>query len=148
MDHGPLLAQKEIPLMGDETVSSLTEKVVTLGVPLLCETLKSYNEGAISPIEQNHDLATYCKILTREDGKMNLSDNPATLDRKIRAYNPWPGTWTMVTHDGKPLRVKILKAKLIEGKLEILEVQPEGKKAMSINDFLRGYGPILDFPLR
>ena len=143
MDHGPILAQEEIKLSPDETISTLTEKVVTLGDPLLRNTLKAFHEGSIVPREQDHDAATFCKILTREDGKISLSEDPIILDRKIRALNPWPGIWTLVEHDGKELRVKILKAKLSGGKLEILEVQPEGGKPMKIEDFERGYGKLL-----
>jgi methionyl-tRNA formyltransferase len=143
MDHGPILAQEELDIAADETVATLTDKVVILGEPLLRNTLKAFHEGNIVPREQNHDAATYCKILTREDGKIDLSGDPVILERKIRAFNPWPGTWTMVQHDGKELRVKILKAKLTDGKLDVLEVQPEGGKPMSIADFTRGYGKIL-----
>jgi len=143
MDSGPILAQEVIDLATDETVATLTEKVVTLGNPLLRATLKAFHEGNIIPREQDHSTATFCKILTREDGKIDLSSDPKILDQKIRAYNPWPGTWTLVQHDNKELRIKILKAKLVEGKLEILEVQPEGGKPMTAADFTRGYGKLV-----
>lgn len=143
MDHGPILAQEELDLTADETIASLTDKVVALGDPLLRNTLKAFHEGNLVPHEQDHDAATFCKILTRDDGKVDLKNDPIVLDRKIRALNPWPGIWTVVEHDGQPLRVKILRAKLIDRKLDIIEVQPEGGKPMSAADFMRGYGDIL-----
>ncbi|MFA5946762.1 MAG: methionyl-tRNA formyltransferase [Patescibacteria group bacterium] len=143
MDHGPILAQEELDIADDETVATLTDKVVALGEPLLRKTLKAFHEGNIVPVEQDHERATLCKILTRENGKISLSEDPIILDRKIRALNPWPGIWTLVKHDGKELRVKILRAKLADGKLDIQEVQPEGGKPMPIADFTRGYGKLL-----
>jgi methionyl-tRNA formyltransferase len=138
MDHGPILAQKAIALQPSETVESLTNTVVHVGVPLLLETLKTYHAGMIKPVEQDHSRATFCKLLTREDGQINLVDDPKILDQKIRAYNPWPGTWTILERAGKPLRVKILKAKLEQGMLELTQVQPEGGKPMTWADFERG----------
>lgn len=138
MDHGPILAQEELDIATDETVATLTDKVVALGDPLLRNTLKGFHKGNVVPQEQDHDKATYCKILTREDGKIDLSDDPIILEQKIRAFNPWPGTWTMLERGGEPLRVKILKAKLTDGKLDIIQVQPEGGKPMAWADFERG----------
>jgi methionyl-tRNA formyltransferase len=158
MDHGPILAQAEAPIMDDDTGGKLHDRLAKLGGETLPGILADYLDGKIRPREQNHEEATYCKILTRDDGKLDFSKPAQELERLIRAYDPWPGTWTEI--DGK--RLKILEAK--EGNvdrsqiigaflvrdgipcfacadgtvLEVKQLQPEGKKAMSGKEYLRG----------
>lgn len=161
MDTGPLLAQTEIDLAVDETSTSLTQKVINVSAPLLIETLKGYVAGTIVPIAQSADRVSICKILSREDGKIDWNESATVIDRKVRALNPWPGTSTIWMVNGKEINVKILKAtraestsqdigiprsesgKLLvdsaDGTLEVLELQPAGGKPMKGADFARGY---------
>jgi methionyl-tRNA formyltransferase len=163
MDHGPILAQEKFALEKTETIESLTKKVVHLGVPLLCDTLKAYHAGTITPVEQDHTAATYCKLLSREDGLITFAESAEAIERKVRAYNPWPGTSMTLLRNGEPLPLKVFSVSVPQlitrslaqreifidnGRLfigtsstpiEILELQPAGGKRMKTNDFLRGY---------
>lgn len=146
VDHGPVIAQKEIPLSQEETAETLTEKLSREAGLFLNETLPEYIQGKIKPQEQDHSKATFTKILKKEDGKIDFNKETAEeIERKVRAFHPWPGTWTMVNNK----RIKILKAKITEekedltvktkhGLLKLETVQPEGKKPMSGKEFLAG----------
>ena len=158
MDTGPILAQETISLDGDETYTSLQAKVHLHGPDLLIETLKRYAAGEITPIAQDNSRATLTSLLTRENGHVDWSSPMIQIERKVRAYNPWPGTWTMWNDK----RIKILKAQPSDfnaelepgtvqikddqifidcsnGTLEILELQIEGKAVMSSKEFLIGH---------
>ena len=99
------------------------------------ETIPKWIDGKIKPEPQDESKATYTKILKKEDGRIDWQKTPEEIERQIRALNPWPGTYTV--YNGK--RLKILKAEVLKGKLIIKEVQLEGKKPMSFEDFLRGH---------
>lgn len=143
MDTGPILAQKTVPVFPDDTTPTLTDRLAQIGAPFFLEVLKLYGSGAITPLAQDHTKSTITRMLDREDGKIDWKESPEMIERKIRAYTPWPGTYTEINHHGVPLRVKILKARLVDGELEFLEVQPEGRQVMSYEEFVRGYGPLL-----
>src|SRR3989338_7793433 len=97
MDHGPILAQETIGLDPRETIQSLRKKTTIFGVKLLLTTLKQIENDAINSKEQNHSQATYTKLLKLEDGKIDfMQESAEIIDRKIRALNPEPGTWTML----------------------------------------------------
>jgi len=155
MDHGPILAQELITLNGTETYPDLQATVHAVGCPLLVQTVKSYVAGNLQPKEQSHEDATFCKLLSREDGKIDWQESAEQIDAKRRAYTPWPGIWTQF--DDRVLKIHQLTISdkrlqpgeyLIEDNhlffgtattaLEITEVQPEGKQRMSASDFLRG----------
>jgi methionyl-tRNA formyltransferase len=140
MDSGPILAQTKFPLAADETQITLTEKIKEIGPAFLIGTIKKFAAGKIKPVPQDNSQATVCKILNRDSGKIDWSEPAETIERKIRAYYPWPGSWTEIEHGGKTLRVKILKASLREKRLIFLEVQPEGQRPMEYEEFVRGYG--------
>src|SRR3989338_853971 len=107
---------------------------------MLCDILKDYVEQKITLRPQDEACATICHELTREDGRVSLlSDTAVGIERKLRAYSPWPGIWTEVKHGQKTLRVKILKAKVVNNTLQIIELQPEGGKPMTLNTFKNGY---------
>lgn len=95
MDHGPLLSQIDIDLVNDETPESLTKKVVKVGAPALIDSLKKYVAGDLKPKEQDHEKATICKLLSKEDGKIDWSEPAKIIEQKLRAYTPWPGVWTV-----------------------------------------------------
>ncbi len=159
MDHGDVLAQKEIEIGPAETGGELHDRLSQLGAETLPDVLAGYLDSNITPQPQDHSLATYCKLLTRDDGKINWTKSSSEIERLVRAYNPWPGTWT--EWDGK--RLKILKTSSSDltspkspgephiqddslvvscgdGKvLEISELQPEGKRIMTAKEFIAGH---------
>jgi methionyl-tRNA formyltransferase len=160
MDHGDILAQKEIEINSDETSGKLHDRLAQLGAETLPDVLANYLNGKITPQPQDHSQATYCKILSRDDGKIDWTKSADEIDRLVRAYNPWPGTWTEC--DGK--RIKISKVetgnwKELDDKrvnfqivhdrlfivcgsksaLEILELQPEGKRVMTAKEYIAGH---------
>ena len=128
VDHGPILTKKKITISPDDTHASLIESLGKIGADLLLHTLPKYLEGTIKPKSQNHRMATFTKHITKLDGFIGLANlpYPEKLDRMIRAYYPWPTVWTKV--DGKII-------KFLPGDL----IQPEGKKPMTIREFLNGY---------
>lgn len=166
MDTGPILATKTISVESRETLETLTRKVMQVGPAFLLETLKKYIAGNLSPQAQDDQKVTYTKLLTREDGRINWHASAKKIDRLIRAYEPWPGTWTIWSRSGKPLRLKILSAHPSDEKgagtpgtvtitsrrllmtcgggssLEISMLQPEGGQPMSAEIFLRGYSDV------
>lgn len=133
MDHGPVLATAETPIKPDDTGGSLHDRLSLLGAELLPNTLADFLDGKITPQEQDHSLATQCGILTRDDGKIDWSKSAEEIERLVRAYNPWPGTWTMI--DGK--RLKILKAQVVRTKEKLISGDcfiSDGQPAVSCGD--------------
>lgn len=133
MDTGPILGQKTVEVMSDDTYLALAKRLQDVGGPFLVEILRTYASGAIKPIAQDDNNASITSLLDRESGKIDFSESLEDIDRKIRAYYPWPGCYTNVTHNGSELRVKLLPNQM---------VQPEGKKPMTMPEFERGYGTL------
>jgi methionyl-tRNA formyltransferase len=145
MDHGPILAQRIIPtsywpMRGSE----LDILLARAGGELVAEVLPKYLRGEITPVEQDHTKATKCQMFTKEDGLIDLSADPYANLLKIRAFEGWPGTYTYVTNQKSEMRnqkdtmrIKIIDAEILDGKLELLRVVPEGKKEMTFQEFLR-----------
>lgn len=142
MDHGPILSQTEIELHGDERARELEAKLAQIGAELLIKTIPSYIHGEIMPQEQEHDKATFTKLIKREDGFIDLEMPPEEIYRHYRAYDPWPGVWTTIRIKNQELRIKILDIELVDEKIKINKLQPEGKKPMTMEEFERGYGKI------
>lgn len=135
-DAGPILAQKEIPISQQDTCLSLTGKLANEGAMLLIPTIKKWLAGEIMPKEQDHSKATFTKLLKKSDGLIDWTKDAEYIGRQVRAYYPWPGTFTKMKN-GKIIKIK--KVKVENGALKILIVQPEGKKEMSWDAFLRGH---------
>lgn len=163
LDHGPIVAQKTIPV-GKKTYEELEKELAIEGGAFLADTLPHWIAGEIAPQEQNHANATFTKKITKEDGRLNWKESAETIARKIRALNPWPGTYTFWNQTEKPRRIRILKAHTIEssGKpgivfrvdsglgincrdsaLFIEALQLEGKKMIPSAEFTRGYPDII-----
>lgn len=135
MDHGPIVAQEKVELSEwPPKASELEELLARKGGEVLAEVLSKWIEGEITSKEQDHGKATLTQKITKEDGLINLDDNPYQNLLKIRAYEGWPGTYFFV--DGK--RIKIIDAELKDGELRILRIIPEGKKEMDYETFLKG----------
>jgi methionyl-tRNA formyltransferase len=137
LDHGPLLAQKKVAISPwPPHGKALDELLAHEGGKLLARTLPLWIAGEIEAQEQNHDLATYTRKFTKEDGLLDLKDDAYQNLLKIRAFEGWPGTYAFFERSGKKIRVQILDAHLTNEKLIIDIVKPEGKKEMPYDDFL------------
>ncbi len=168
VDHGPILVQKVFPLKGNETYKELEEKLGKIGGEILNEIIEKYLEDKIELKEQDHSKATYTKKIEKEDGILKLNENYNDWDRKIRALNPWPGTFIYL--DNKLLKIfsiekvneknlpkEILKTqignfftfknelgiRLNDAFILLKEVQLEGRKKMSGKEFLNGYRKLI-----
>jgi methionyl-tRNA formyltransferase len=157
LDTGPMLLAEKVPIAPEESAADLFVSLAAIGAPLMVRTLAGLEDGSVTPVEQNHAAATLAPILTREDGRMDFAGRSATeLRNRWRGFQPWPGAWT--TLRGKKLIVQRLAlaegggapgelqvdgdrilAGCREGRLELLEVQMEGKKRMPASEFFRGF---------
>ena len=163
MDHGPILAGKILPLSGRETFPELYQSLAQAAAGLVQETLPKWFDGTLAAREQNHDQASFCKPLNRQDGRINWSAPAVEVDRQIRALNPEPGTWT--TLNGRAIKIlaaapiqdhKIelpgklylqqgeLTVKCLDNGLVIKKIKPEGKNEMTGKDFLNGLKSVND----
>lgn len=129
IDHGPVLAQRAIEGIETMNYEELHDKLAEIGGELLVETLQKYPKGEFTLRPQNESEATYTKKFADEDGFVDIDkDNPLLLERKIRALNPETGVWTFQRINDRTKRMKILDAKLEDGKLKLKKIQWEGKK--------------------
>lgn len=142
MDHGPIVAvqHEEIPLESWPCLASdLCIHMANVGAKLLMDTLPKYVAGEIELIEQDHDRATYTKMIDKKDAEVSFDDihnnNLTEIYRKYCAYKDWPEIFFI--HNGK--RVKIKKMSLIDGNYSIDRVTPEGKKEMGFEEYKNGY---------
>jgi methionyl-tRNA formyltransferase len=134
MDHGPIVAQKEIKTNDwPPTQQELTAKLVKTGAELLAEIIPKWISDEITPIAQDHSQATYSRKFTSDDGEINLSNNPQHNLRKIRAFTTWPKAF-FYTKDKN--RVLITQAHLKNDELVIDRVKPAGRKEISYQTFL------------
>ena len=131
MDEGDILETVEVPIGRKETTASLTKKLSLLAAGHINDVVHDYLAGSLLPQPQP-DGASHTSLLKTEDGKIDFENPPADLERRIRAYWPWPGVWG-IWH---ARRVKLLPDDM---------VQIEGKKVVALADFLRGHR---DFPIR
>jgi len=136
MDHGPILKQVKTDIKNGEVLEELRDRLAHLGAKTLLEVIPKYMDGSLELREQNHEKATFTKQFTKEDGKIDWKKSAQEIYDQYRAFHKWPGIWFL--HKGK--RVKILDCELIEDKLKITELQPEGKTPMTFKEFINGYG--------
>ena len=94
MDTGPMLTQRSIPIGDDETAPQLSVRLAQLGAELLSETLSRVERGEIAPLTQNDSEATYAPMLKREDGLIDWRMSAKEIANRVRAFQPWPGTYT------------------------------------------------------
>lgn len=165
MDAGDMIAQKEIPILEEDTVGILYDRLSDLGAKLLKETLPDILKGTNQRIPQDENLVTYAPTLSREDERLDWNMSARQVYNKVRGTNPWPGSYT--TYQGKTVKiwagqvhqcenamkhhahqdngtiVKIFKdaigVKVNDGVYLITELQLEGKKRMSVKDYLNGH---------
>jgi methionyl-tRNA formyltransferase len=160
VDTGPLISQRSTAIGPDETATRLAGRLAVIGADLLVESLPGYLSGELAPQLQDESLATYAPMLKKEDGDLDFRLSAAELERKVRAFQPWPGAFT--TWLGGPLKVQQARAIFdpqnetdlspgthtiyqglpaictTQGLLVLEELQPAGKKSMAGKIFLQG----------
>ncbi len=166
LDTGDILMQREIPIALEDTAETLGPRLADLGADLMVQTLRGLENGEVQPTPQDHSRATLAPILKKEDGRMDFTRSANDLFNRLRGFQPWPGAFT--TFKGKTLQVhraqpaqQALKLKPGEivaagsrlfvgcGKnnqdedtmLELVEIQLEGKRRMTAQEFINGYRP-------
>jgi methionyl-tRNA formyltransferase len=163
LDTGDILLQRRIDILPTDTGGSLHDRLAQIAPHALLEALQMLAKGNAPRIPQDNALATYAPKLTRDDGKIDWSEPAEIIERKIRAFNPWPGAFTEIAAPGVR-KLKIFSAAIVDfsgkpgeflrsekelivaaGKnaLSLNEVQPEGKRRMDAAAFLRGHASIL-----
>jgi methionyl-tRNA formyltransferase len=160
LDTGGMLLQSELPIAPDQTAEDIFPRLAEMGAPLMVETLEGLMAGTIKPKQQDDAQATLAPILKREDGQIDFARPAMEIYNRWRGFQPWPGAYTqfrdrkLTLHrllpielpgqESTPAQVHIDRERLFvdcgaHTRLEIFEVQPEGKKRMPVADFLRGY---------
>ena len=127
LDHGPVLATRETPVGPDEDAVSLTARLAESGAELLVETVARLAE--LEAREQDHAKATMAPRLNRKDGELDWDMPAGEIDRRVRAFQPWPGV-TLPGPDGE--RVKILSGRVEGGKYVPERVQTPGRRAREV----------------
>lgn len=166
LDTGPMISKGVIPLAPDETGASLHDKLAVLGAELLIDTLPRYFSGELVPQPQPEEGVTFAPRIEKDEGRIDWTGDALSIDRLVRAFTPWPGTFT--DWDGKTL--KIISGMPLMDTDEATAMQPgeiarvqeqigiktgdgwylprlvqlAGKKVTPIEDFVRGYETFMD----
>ena len=166
LDAGPLVASsKPETIRPDDTTPSLGSRLAEIGGQLIRKTLPKLLAENFSVTEQNEDEATYCRIIKKDEGRVRWTEDTAReIERKLRAFTPWPGIFTFYSISGKnenKRRIQLTKVEVVNesfesgkvypelivgtrtGGLRILRLKPEGKQEMDADSFLRGNLQIL-----
>lgn len=171
LDTGDILLQQELPISPEDDAESMGPKLAAIGADLMIETLRGLDRGEIRPTSQDNSKASIAPILKKSDGFVDFSVNALRIANRLRGFQPWPGAYTTYRGKNLTFhRVKVhceinevmcaLNEDMLMGSgtiivsggrlfayssgdmwLELLEVQPEGKRRMSIADFINGYRP-------
>lgn len=162
LDTGDILLQSRLEIARDETGRSLHDRLAQIAPAALDEALTDLQKGNAPRIPQESSVATYAPKLQRENGRIDWTESAALIERKIRAFNPWPGAFTFLRDAAdRDRKLKIFRARVVatakatpgeivrsDGSIVIAangaalaleEVQLEGKRRMSAAEFLRGH---------
>lgn len=156
LDTGPVLARAELPIAPSDTSATLHDRLAAMGADLLRQHLPAYLEGKLEAVPQPAFGVVLAPMIKKEDGRVDFSRPAVELERRLRAFTPWPGLYT--TFDGGLL--KLLEVQVVEGQgapgevlaagpagidvacgggaLRLLKLQPEGKRPMDAAQFLAG----------
>ncbi len=159
LDTGDILLQKQFPIALEETAETLAFQLAALGAELMVETLHGLQACTISPRPQDNADASLAPLLKKEDGKIDFDRTATEIYNRLRGFQPWPGAFTefrgrnLSVLAARPVHRPLARGEvLVEADelivgcgqgtaLELLEVQPEGKKRMAARDFVHGYRP-------
>ena len=157
MDTGDMLLKRETEILPNDTYGTLSNRLSVIGAELLTETLDALEAGTLERIPQNNDEATVCRLIKKEDGKIDFAAPAADVHNRVRAMNPWPIAYGML--NGQALKIyetaptartdeapvgtlccekKRLYVRCGDGWLEILALQAPGKKRMCADSYLCG----------
>jgi methionyl-tRNA formyltransferase len=156
MDTGPILSQRANPILPDDTGGSLSAKLSVVGADLLLEVLPAHLRGQLHPRQQDETEVTYAPLLSKADGRMDLRRPASFLERQVRAFDPWPGSY--LEWNGRRLVVKKAHAVIGEsaeiGRVQMLNgfpaigtpdgllvldsIQPAGRTEIPGDAFVRG----------
>lgn len=160
MDAGDILLTASTPLGENETYGELSDRLSVLGAQLFMETLRELEAGTLTRHPQEEEKATYCKMLTRDTGKLTMDMTAQQMHNLVRGTNPWPGAYAMLGEEKlKIYATRLVKARQEEfpvgslfgspkeglflqcadGVLELVEIQAPGGKRMEAKIFLRGH---------
>jgi methionyl-tRNA formyltransferase len=154
LDTGPILLKRAVPIGPTTTAATLHDALAALGAALIVEALDGVAAGTLTPVPQPSDGATYAAKLTRDEGRIDWRQPASSIERQVRALNPWPGAW--FEHAGE--RIKVLDAIVVpgagvpgialdagltvacgEGAIRLIRVQRAGRAPMEVDAFLRGF---------
>lgn len=160
LDTGPILKQFSIPLSGKENIGELHDKASLMGGQIIVQALKDYLDGKLIAKAQDDNLSSYVKTIKKEDGHLNFQKSATELERQIRAFNPWPGSFAL-TDDGKMIKIGTVAHEIFpaaghlpgelfldnqklmlattDGALRIESLQLAGGKLMKANEFIAGH---------
>jgi methionyl-tRNA formyltransferase len=159
LDAGPMLATARRRITSDETSDDVERDLAAIGAQLLVSTIPGLSEGGVAEIPQDDSAATYAPRLTKDDGRIDWTWPAERIHNLIRGLHPWPhaatflGAQRFILHRSKPVRdpvgaapgtiLEALGDRLLVaagvGRVEIVEIQPEGKRPMSVREFLAGH---------
>ena len=161
LDTGPMLLAERTPISAADTAQTVHDRLARLGATLIVSTLDGLMRNTIEPVSQPEEGVTYAHKLGKEEGLLDWRRPAAELERKVRAFNPWPGTSFDAPHGDGTERIKILQAGLAlasgapgtvsigrdgfpivacgNGGLRLTKLQRAGKAAQSADAFLRGF---------
>jgi len=158
LDTGAMLMAERVAITPETTAEMLHDKLAEMGATMITGALRELEAGNATPVPQPEDGVTYAKKLERGEGRLDWRKPALELERAVRAFHPWPGTWFELPGADKNARVKVLAAHVAdgtgqkpgtviddkltvacgEGALRLDRLQREGKGAMSADEFLRG----------
>jgi methionyl-tRNA formyltransferase len=161
LDTGPMLLAERTPISAADTAETVHDRLAELGARLIVSTLDGLAANTIEAVPQPAEGVTYAHKLGKEEGALDWRRPAAELERKVRAFHPWPGTWFEATSDAGSERIKVLEAGLAlaggapgtvsvgrdgfpivacgVGGLKLLKLQRAGRSAQSADAFLRGF---------
>ncbi len=161
LDTGGIISQARTPILKEDNSQTLHDRLAQIGADLLVKTIPDYVEGKILPKPQPVEGASYAAKIKKEDGRIDWSEPAEKILNRLRAFTPWPGAFTLLHAEPKPLFLKIWKAEVVgnngqtgtvlsadkngivvacgKGALRILELQREGGRKLSAQEFLAGH---------
>lgn len=158
LDAGPIFYQKEMIIDQEDTFVTLRDKLAKMAGEMIAKILVKIFSSKITPLLQDESKANYAKTLKKEEGKIDWQKPADFLARQVRAFYPWPGSFAFFKYKGKPVKVKIIKARKLEPEEEkegllavkcgqdfllIEKLQIEGGKELDWQDFYRGHADFL-----
>lgn len=157
MDAGPVYQQFELGIEDDDTAGALWEKLAKLAATEIPDEVVRIADESLTPVDQDESKATYIRKINKSDGEIDWSEPANLIHRKVRAFSPWPSAFTFFegrrlkiyksrvqnSKRNEPIGTVVQEGSLVgvvtgDGVLELMELQLEGKRQQSIQDFLNG----------